>query len=467
LYAYVYLDPANPPQQIMLQWNNGNWEHRAYWGENLIGWGTDGTDSRRYMGPLPAPGQWVRLEIPAASVFDFPPKGQGAPNTLVNGMAFTLYGGQATWDKAGVITPFRDSCNTAFGEPYPGGYPGVTGPLGVAQNLGKWFAAAQKGVFEGRKQAAKNGWYGAEVYYAPEIVSENLLQNAPPPGPYVSLLDNLLPTLNPGLDSEGEQVPRYDFVSYSSYDSINLMINNPSSTALVNGLSRIASVAGTGNVFIGEFSYDSDTLPDPAVREAHVDKVLNDALFNWRSDSLAPGVPLANWWEIRWPTFGMYNPAGDQLLPIGTYFNDKLKPYWVEDSIPKGATAIGDSDGWNWISSNPTPYSGALAHQSANLGGIHQHFFEGATETIRVQPGQKLYAYVYLDPSSPPSMIVLQWKEGNSWDHRAYWGANLSPWGIDGTNSLRRIGNLPPSGQWVRLEVPANLVGLENKVIHG
>jgi RHS repeat-associated protein len=68
LFTYVYLDPANPPNQVMLQWNNGNWEHRAYWGQNRIGWGNDGTDSRRHMGPLPALGQWVRLEVPASQV---------------------------------------------------------------------------------------------------------------------------------------------------------------------------------------------------------------------------------------------------------------------------------------------------------------------------------------------------------------------------------------------------------------
>ncbi len=58
LYVQVYLDPQNPPQEIMLQWGEDTqgWEHRACWGANLIGWGTDGTPSRRYMGPLPAAG---------------------------------------------------------------------------------------------------------------------------------------------------------------------------------------------------------------------------------------------------------------------------------------------------------------------------------------------------------------------------------------------------------------------------
>ena len=29
----VYLDPKNPPKQIMIQFHNGNWEHRAFWGQ--------------------------------------------------------------------------------------------------------------------------------------------------------------------------------------------------------------------------------------------------------------------------------------------------------------------------------------------------------------------------------------------------------------------------------------------------
>jgi RHS repeat-associated protein len=45
------------------------------------------------MGGLPAAGQWVRLEVPASLV--------GLEGKTLNGMAFTLYGGRATWDCAG------------------------------------------------------------------------------------------------------------------------------------------------------------------------------------------------------------------------------------------------------------------------------------------------------------------------------------------------------------------------------
>lgn len=96
LCTYVYLDPGNLPSELMLQWNDGNWEHRAYWGQNLIPWGTNGTVSRRYMGALPAQAMlgWVRLEVPASLV--------GLEGRTVNGMAYTLYNGRAWWDRAGL-----------------------------------------------------------------------------------------------------------------------------------------------------------------------------------------------------------------------------------------------------------------------------------------------------------------------------------------------------------------------------
>jgi hypothetical protein len=97
LFTYVYLDPQDPPQEIMLQWNDGSWEHRAYWGDNLIDWGQENSPSRRHRGDLPAAGQWVRLEVPAADV-------GLAAGAQINGWAFTQYGGTVFWDHAGIVT---------------------------------------------------------------------------------------------------------------------------------------------------------------------------------------------------------------------------------------------------------------------------------------------------------------------------------------------------------------------------
>ncbi|MFO0881049.1 MAG: PSD1 and planctomycete cytochrome C domain-containing protein [Gemmataceae bacterium] len=97
LFAHVYLDPNNPPQEIMLQWFTNNWLHRAYWGANKIDWGRDNSSERRSRGALPEAGKWVRLEVPIGQVGI-------KPGTRIQGWAFTQFGGTAYWDQAGINT---------------------------------------------------------------------------------------------------------------------------------------------------------------------------------------------------------------------------------------------------------------------------------------------------------------------------------------------------------------------------
>jgi hypothetical protein len=97
LFAYVFIDPIDPPKELMLQWRAGDWKHRAYWGENLISWGADGTKERRHVGPLPKTGKWMRIEVEAEKV-------GLKPRTVVDGCALTQFGGTVYWDKAGLET---------------------------------------------------------------------------------------------------------------------------------------------------------------------------------------------------------------------------------------------------------------------------------------------------------------------------------------------------------------------------
>ena len=140
---------------------------------------------------------------------------------------------------------------------------------------------------------------------------------------------------------------------------------------------------------------------------------------------------------------------------------------WMEDAVPPGAVLYGDEP-WSWVSANPAPFSGSLAHQSALRTGRHQHHFNDvpAVNQLAVSAGDVLFTYIYLDPANMPSEIMLQWNDG-TWEHRAYWGANSIAWGVDGTVSRRYMGPLPAGGQWARLEVPANLVGLEGRSVKG
>jgi YD repeat-containing protein len=155
----------------------------------------------------------------------------------------------------------------------------------------------------------------------------------------------------------------------------------------------------------------------------------------------------------------------DQVLsPLDVQALDEI--IWMEDGVPAGATALGDS--WDFINYNtePGPYSGALALRSASTAGTHQNYFAGATQTLSVGANDVLVAHVYLDPASPPSEIMLQWNDG-TWDHRAYWGADNIPFGAVGTVARKYMGPLPPAGRWVRLEIPAAAVGLAGRVLTG
>lgn len=112
LFAYVWLDPGAPPETLMLQWNDGNWEHRAFWGADKITFGGIGKDTpaHKSMGALPAVGEWVRLEVAPADV-------GLEPGSILNGMAFVQHGGTAYWDVAGIATTRGSAVKHTHTEP--------------------------------------------------------------------------------------------------------------------------------------------------------------------------------------------------------------------------------------------------------------------------------------------------------------------------------------------------------------
>jgi hypothetical protein len=118
LVVHVFIAQDDPPREIMMQWNDGSWDHRAFWGEDLIRLGQKDSPGRRAMGALPKSGQWVALEVPVRDV------GIGGGNTL-SGWSFDQLGGTVHWDKAGVIRvraippeePLRDLLWTLLASP--------------------------------------------------------------------------------------------------------------------------------------------------------------------------------------------------------------------------------------------------------------------------------------------------------------------------------------------------------------
>jgi hypothetical protein len=169
---------------------------------------------------------------------------------------------------------------------------------------------------------------------------------------------------------------------------------------------------------------------------------------------------------------GTVRNTGNVTLTNVVVLDDRGAPktittFWVDDATPVGAQLFSDGgDSWNWVTNNPAPFSGTLAHKSNLQAGEHQHFFLSTNSAFTINPGDILVTYVYLDPANPPSEVMLQWNDG-SWQHRAFWGDDKVDIGTTGTASRLHMGPLPATGKWVRLEVPARLVNLENRPLVG
>ncbi len=202
---------------------------------------------------------------------------------------------------------------------------------------------------------------------------------------------------------------------------------------------------------------------------------LSNARITWETQGQEPGFaqsltfsPPVN--GNRWLQAEAHLPDGRRIFAVTNYTVTAANLpnlVWVDDSLPGGAVSGADGgDSWNWISSNPTANSGAVANQSTVATGEHQHFFYNATSTLQIGTGDTLYSYVYIDPNNPPTELMLQWNDG-SWEHRAYWGANSLNYGVSGTASRMYMGAMPPAGQWAQLKVPAGQVNLEGHTLNG
>jgi hypothetical protein len=140
---------------------------------------------------------------------------------------------------------------------------------------------------------------------------------------------------------------------------------------------------------------------------------------------------------------------------------------WIDDDIPAGTRPFSDGSPngkWNFVTRPAHPvYSGSKS-VLRTATGLSQQGFQDAKSGLRVGKADKLFAYVYLDPTKPPREVMLQWHTSD-WKHRAYWGDNLIPWGKDNSTERHRMGPLPEKGKWVRLEVDASQVGLTTGAI--
>jgi PKD repeat protein len=587
LFTYVYLDPANPPSEVMLQWFDGSgWEHRAYWGANLITWGSWDA-AHHYMGPLPATGQWVQLAVPAAQV--------GLTGMSVSGIAYTLYNGRATWDDSGdltlasvnrppvanfVATPAATTVGTPIG--FNGSASTDVGGsiTGYAWNFGD--GTTGSGVTASHSYATA-GTYSVSLTVTDNAGLTNSIASSvtitAAGGTSVTWLDDTLPSgsvtggnepfawvssnpapysgslahqsalmsgvhqhyfagaspafsvasgdilftyvyLDPAnppsevmlqwFDGSGWEHRAYwgaNLITWGSWDAAHhymgplpatgqwVQLAVPAAQVDLTGMS-VSGIAYT--LYNGRATWDdSGDLTLASVNRPPVANFVATPAattvgtpigFNGSASTDVGGSITGYAWNFGDGTTGSGVTASHSYATAGTYSvsltvtdNAGLtnsiassvtitaaggtSVTWLDDTLPSGSVT-GGNEPFAWVSSNPAPYSGSLAHQSALMSGVHQHYFAGASPAFSVASGDILFTYVYLDPANPPSEVMLQWFDGSGWEHRAYWGANLITWGSwDAAHHY--MGPLPATGQWVQLAVPAAQVGLVGMSVSG
>jgi len=136
---------------------------------------------------------------------------------------------------------------------------------------------------------------------------------------------------------------------------------------------------------------------------------------------------------------------------------------WVDDQFPpKASPQVNEkNEPYRWVTREQGPVFSGQASLQRSGTNIHQVFFSGGVEPLVVGAGDRLFAYVYLDPTNTPKAVMLQYHVGGKWSKRANWGdPKAINYGKENTTEKVHAGELPQAGKWVRLEISAARLGL-------
>jgi hypothetical protein len=187
-------------------------------------------------------------------------------------------------------------------------------------------------------------------------------------------------------------------------------------------------------------------LTAPVIKVAPNDYDTQDAAFGTRIAALEKQMD-----EIA-ATLTYADPAESEPPPAIT----QTDQVWFEDNFPTGAQKQGNGE---FVQAPAPVFSGTRALKRVGPGLVQDFYDKGAAPLV-VPPGGTFFLHVYIDPANLPKEIMIQF-HSTGWSHRAYWGADVIPWGKAGTGERYAAGALPEVGKWVRLEVPAEKMNLK------
>jgi hypothetical protein len=155
---------------------------------------------------------------------------------------------------------------------------------------------------------------------------------------------------------------------------------------------------------------------------------------------------------------------------------------WIGDNLPVGAEII-QPVRWSWVGVDYAAISAQLEANAIEADyakgelpfystralvsplGSTAYAFTQATMPLTIFRGDRLTAYVYLDPNHPPKRIELWCRLDGSPQslYRVYWGEPFIVYqpnniGLGSLGNHIYLGELPEPGEWVRLTIPASSI---------
>ena len=133
---------------------------------------------------------------------------------------------------------------------------------------------------------------------------------------------------------------------------------------------------------------------------------------------------------------------------------------WFEDAFPAGVTVGVAGAPTEFVTKDKGPVFSGNAALKRTAKGVAQDFFSAGGK-FEIPPNGKLSVQCFLDEKNPPAAVMLQFHTAG-WNHRAVWGEEGAiPFGKVRTPERVKMGALPKTGEWVKLEIPVEKLGLK------
>ncbi|MEQ1854685.1 MAG: DUF1549 domain-containing protein, partial [Chthoniobacteraceae bacterium] len=133
---------------------------------------------------------------------------------------------------------------------------------------------------------------------------------------------------------------------------------------------------------------------------------------------------------------------------------------WFEDAFPAGVKVDTAGAPTEFVKKDQGPVFSGDRALKRKAEGVAQDYFAGGA-TFNILPNGKISVHCYIDPEDAPKAVMIQFHTAD-WNHRAVWGQEGAiPFGKVRTPEKVSMGELPKAGEWVKIEVAADRLGLK------